>query len=514
MKSFLIPILTLLLGLTSSSALAQETSSGPALKLDDVLDQIRQQTGLTDADPNLAWALTGTMDFLGQNADLRIVFDSQGRFLSHVKGKLPLSNGFDGVTAWERDWTDVPQALILGDRDEKLVLAWLMTGAWVFMEEELHLSLSASSQQGFTTIDLAFGDHGYSGSIKVDSSTWLPRSASYGFEWDRDEVIYSDWSTISDYKVPTSIVTDAGEMVIQSVERPKNKSNLYTPQLARPSDTQFDPSIAAALEVRRVPSGHLLVKPKVNNQDVGWFIFDTGAGVNCISTHLVEKLGLDDAGTIEAKGIGGSQMSPLYRGKELSLGPVAMSAPILLGLDLEFLEPHFGVPIGGIIGYGLLARCVTDLDASQAKIALYDPDQYKLKGSTWTEALIYQRHPCLRGTLEGKPGLFLLDTGAAGELPVSVHYHTVNQRQMLNGREVTDSESGGVGGMVKTKAGTLSSLSMAGREWKHVPASFALEQKGAFANRYTDANIGNTLFNDYRLILDYPNRRLALADRD
>ncbi len=514
MKRLLFAILTLGLGLMSSSALAQEAASNAKPTLEFVLDQVRAQTGLSGLESGQAMSMEGSIQFLGKDADWSLVFDNQGRFLSKIEGKLPMSIGFDGTTAWERDWTDLPQALILGDRDNKLVAAWMMSGAWVFLEDELRLSLGESTTDGGTQIDFTVGDHGYSGTISLDSQTWLPKRVTYGFAPDREAIEFADWKKMSGMKVATSIETEVGVSVIESVQLHKSNSKTYAPQLGRPSDTQFDSTIAADLEVKRVPSGHLLVKPKVNGQDVGWFIFDTGAGANCVSTHLVEKLALEEAGTIKAKGIGGTQMSPLFRGEKLTLGPVTFSDPIMLGLDLAFLEPHFGVPIGGIVGYGLLARCVTDLDVSQSKIALYDPDQYKLQSGTWVDALIYQRHPCVRGSIEGTPGLFLIDTGAAGELPVSIHYHAVKQWKMLNGREVTDSESGGVGGTVKTKAGTLRSVTIGGREWSQVPASFALEDKGAFGNRYTDANIGNTMFEDYRFILDYPNRRLALAKRN
>jgi len=42
--------------------------------------------------------------------------------------------------------------------------------------------------------------------------------------------------------------------------------------------------------VKRAPTGHPLVKPVVNGQDTGWFIFDTGAGIGCVSTPHVESL--------------------------------------------------------------------------------------------------------------------------------------------------------------------------------------------------------------------------------
>ena len=39
--------------------------------------------------------------------------------------------------------------------------------------------------------------------------------------------------------------------------------------------------IPAELEVKLTYTGHLLVHPLIDGQDVGWFVFDTGAGGNC-----------------------------------------------------------------------------------------------------------------------------------------------------------------------------------------------------------------------------------------
>src|SRR5215470_7433707 len=52
-------------------------------------------------------------------------------------------------------------------------------------------------------------------------------------------------------------------------------------------EATFDPKAPAKLEVKRVKTGHLLVRPVINGHEAGWFIFDTGAGICVVSTSHV-----------------------------------------------------------------------------------------------------------------------------------------------------------------------------------------------------------------------------------
>ena len=55
----------------------------------------------------------------------------------------------------------------------------------------------------------------------------------------------------------------------------------------RPADADFDRSVSPNVEVRRLASGHLFVKPQINGTDVGWFALDTGSGVGMAIVSVV-----------------------------------------------------------------------------------------------------------------------------------------------------------------------------------------------------------------------------------
>lgn len=276
---------------------------------------------------------------------------------------------------------------------------------------------------------------------------------------------------------------------------------------------RFDPEVPAALEVRRSPTGHLLVRGLVDGQDLGWFIFDTGAGTNCISTHVAKDRLEGPLGSIAARGIGGTVPAGFWRAKTLQVGPLTLEDTCLMGLDLSFLSPHFGVEVAGIIGFEFLALCTVEFDARESTIAVHDPARYSLpEGGVWEAAQLYGRHPCVQAAFDGHRGPFKIDTGAAGDT-VTMHYDAVRDLALLEGRETRESRAGGVGGNVATREGRFERFELGGHVFEGLEAGFAMEPVGAFADPYVLGNIGGKLLAPFVLVLDYPHRRLGFLPR-
>ena len=79
-------------------------------------------------------------------------------------------------------------------------------------------------------------------------------------------------------------------------------------QLLQLGKATFDAGAPAELEVKQARTGHLLVRPVVNGRPAGWFIFDTGAGVCCVTSSSVAERGLEQIGEIDA--VGGGRQGP------------------------------------------------------------------------------------------------------------------------------------------------------------------------------------------------------------
>lgn len=463
--------------------------------------------------------VAGAARFLGTDATQTLLFDGAGRFVETFEGKLRQSDGTDGKTAWVRDWTDTPRVLTLGDLTSAQLGALFLTGGWTVSEELLRFELGEPVADGEIALAFTHADGVVTGTILLDAATHRARSATFGFDETPAAWTFSDYRDHDGFVFPQRIeLTQSGETQVldtRTVERLSAVDDAaFAPRLAPPDDARFDPDVAANLEVKRAVTGHLLVHPTVDGEDLGWFIFDSGAGINCVSTAVAEALSEGPFGEITALGVGGPVSARLWRAEELRIGPVTVEDPVFMGLDLAFLEPYFGVEVGGILGFELLARCVAELDMVDARIALFDPATYTLPAAgRWEEVLLYGRLPCVRASFEDNEGIFKIDTGAARDT-VTLHYQVVHDLDLTQGRETTRSMAGGVGGNVDTRVGRLETFQLGGHRFEAISAAFALEDKGAFGDDYVWGNIGGKLLEPFRLVFDYPGGRLGFVPRE
>ncbi len=280
----------------------------------------------------------------------------------------------------------------------------------------------------------------------------------------------------------------------------------------RLGEVKFDPAIPAALEVKQVIGSMLLVRPKVNGHEAGWFIFDTGAGVCVISKPHIERLGLERAGSIGAVGVGGNEQTPIYRAESVVLGPMRMADHPMIATDLSFLKQHLKEEIVGVIGFGVLSRSVAEMDLEARTIALHDPAEYVLARGAWGPLNVENRTATVHAKFDGGEGDFGLDTGANGY--VTFHEPITREKKLLEGRETTPAKLGGVGGYVEAKAATIAWFELGGVRVEDIQANFAIEPKGSFANAAKAGNIGTAMLKPFVLVLDYANERIALVRRD
>ncbi len=300
-------------------------------------------------------------------------------------------------------------------------------------------------------------------------------------------------------------------LVLAAPARGEDTAPATTTPAGYPSqgDARFEPAIDPSVEVKRAPTGHLLVRPKVNGIEAGWFIFDTGAGICVIATKRADGIELESSGTLQTTGIG-STNATLLRAKTVELGPLTLDDVPMIELDLAFLKPHLGEEIGGVLGYGLLSRCVAEIDLAAPSIALHDPAEFELSGCEWTSAALDKFIPVVSGKFEGHDGLFTLDTGANDA--ISFHADTVKKLDLLKDRATTDAKLGGVGGFIKTKRGRLASFALGGAEATDLDATFEVEEKSG-ADRRIAGNIGVGWLKRTVLTTDYGHGRVAFVPR-
>jgi len=273
----------------------------------------------------------------------------------------------------------------------------------------------------------------------------------------------------------------------------------------------FDASAKPELEVTRAKTGHLLVQPTINGREAGWFIFDTGAGICVISTPIADRFELEPAAEIPVEGVGGNGTTSSLVADTLELGPLTLHDVPLLQTDLSFLREHLGYEIAGVIGYGVLSKCIVELDLRSPRIALHDAAGYTLPAGEWMPLELDEQIPTVKATYEGREGRFQLDIGSNGGM--TFQEPTVRRLALLSGRQVTDSKLGGVGGFIAAKSGRIAWLELAGVRLTDVDATFPLEAKGVGAKDTRDGSLGVKVLESFLVTFDYAGERISFRPR-
>lgn len=504
-----------------------EIACGSPRTAEEVMANVRRECGVVrEKIPAAGILLTGKGEVAGLATDYTVVFSGDGAFAQMSSGRISVATGFDGKDAWTQDIGGERRLLELGDRNQALFGGLIMTGMWmdkgsgIAFTQNLDTASDGNQPEHTTILNFNHADLGVSGTLAIDADTWMAKEWKYRGTMSDTSVAFSGEVKLDGMKFPAKIVRTSKngvdeELVFEKASvAPQYLVSPYAANVSGPTDVTFDSSIAAELEVRKAPTGHILVHPLINGKDFGWFIFDTGAGSNVLNNRVVKELGLETFGSLPAVGVGGAVMTSWSRPGSIALGRVTLKDPLVVGLELDFLEPHMGVPIAGIIGYGLFHRCVAEVDMRDAKISLFDPASYdeSTVNGHWSKLHLDSRVACVEASFEGHTGIFKLDTGA-GNSTVSMHAPAVKRLNLLDGRETTDVMEGGVGGAVSARRGKLAWFEIGGQRQEDVPATFATEDKGAYSSRETIGNIGGKLIGPFKIVFDYQRRRIGFVKR-
>jgi predicted aspartyl protease len=507
----MIPLLSSVLVLGAGSAASTAASTAQSLH-----ERARAAHGPWPKDAQLE--ARGKAHASGIDGTLEVRFDGDGRFRIDFDSALPQGSAFDGTRVWEHDPMGLERTLALEQADRAKLVAWVLSGHWAEAREVLVSAAGNADAAGNAgaapQLELALENTPMSMTLTLDRSTFLPSALDYLDASGPVRWTFGDWRATGGRKLPCSWTFDEGSGPdTYSVEGFASKTRdaaSFRSAFPTPGDVRFDPEAEPELDVIRVATGHLLVEPWLEGGPVGMFIFDTGAGGMTIDPKVADELGLPELGEVLAVGVGGKTKSSFRRGTEFQLGPLTLTDPVYVELDLSFLEPIFGHKIAGVVGYDCLARCVAEIETRTPYVALHDPKSFTLDGARWEELLLNENTPCAKARFEGDhEGLFRLDTGANGTL--AFHTPAVREFKLLEGRTVTSGANGGVGGSTEVKNGTIAWFELAGHRFEKPMVAFALAEKGAFTDRYTLGNIGQDFLAPFRMVLDYPHDRIAFA---
>jgi predicted aspartyl protease len=455
-------------------------------------------------------------------------FNPEGHFYEGREGHVTEVASFDGKTASGSDWSRVPRVLELSDLESIQMVLWVLTGRWLAADSPVEVTLDKDQTPDKPiALSLQLKNGILSAELLVDRITYLPtrlafRRAGMGEVWE-----YRNFQTTLGFKLPHTIVHDRfglGETIevetVRTLQRARTDA-FTTPRVHEADRAQFDPKVPKRVAIERSPTGHLLVRPKVDGRDVGWFVLDTGTGAGmAINPATASTLRLPVVGETVGAGAGNAFRSALVESRSFELGPITLSQVVfaLAPQDLwELMKKNFGVDVAGTCGYDLFSRAVVELDMPANSVSFHDPATYRLPNGRWEELALNHKVPCVRCKFEGdREGLFHLDTGAAsgGARLVAFHGPAVEKLKLLEGRKVAPIKVGGAGGIVEARITTLQSFEVGGRSFDDVRAVLMIGNDGALADRYTTGTFGGALLEPFTIVFDYGHRRIAFLDAE
>jgi len=440
-----------------------------------------------------------------------------GAFLSKTEGPVGFAFGFDGTRGHALDFSGARYELSLEDLDIQKLIHWVRCGYWLDSDAPVVLSVdSGRSDPDHVLCTVRLPGSDFSAEVTVDRKTWLPTSVVRERPGERQEWTLGDYGSIDgfSYARRVTFIDETNNRFEDEVQAARwsdeTGPDRFRELEQRPNDTRFDTHMPREVETVRLPTGHFLVHPRIDDQDVGWFILDTGADAMSVDKSVADKLGLPSFGHVRASGVGGTDMLRFRRGREFQLGPVTVDGFTYLELDLGPYSSYFKRDLGGIIGYDFFARVIFDMDFANASVTLHDASKPESLDRTWVDFVMSSRSPALPATFEGdRTGLFAIDTGASS----AITFHSSMQVRLkpLYDRASAQGSSQGLGGSQPTLEGTLAWFAIGDQRFTNIDAAFSLATAGALTDPYTTGTLGGKLFANYRLTFDYTRHRFAMT---
>jgi Aspartyl protease len=258
----------------------------------------------------------------------------------------------------------------------------------------------------------------------------------------------------------------------------------------------------------------ILLHPKVNGHDVGWFILDSGASGCTITADAATRAGLPAIGSTRLQG---ETRTTVFRCESLGVGPLTLTGLHMTGLNMSRSSQAFGRPVAGILGRNVFASAVVELDGPGRAVRLHDAQVENNRSELLSVPVEMRRGlPNIRcAYADIGEGLFVVDTGA----DATVHFLGLAvERYGLTkaaGVTITGAKSQiTFGSMRRIDEGSVDDFRIGGRQFGPRVATFA--RPGDAPSKLlpdVDGLVGMGLMREFRLFVDEPHGCIRFAAR-
>jgi hypothetical protein len=269
-------------------------------------------------------------------------------------------------------------------------------------------------------------------------------------------------------------------------------------------------------EVIEVPfeylSNEVVLKAKVNDKEELPFIVDTGATQSVLDRAVAKSLGnLQESDLKMTTGSGSVNLAYMTL-PSLALGSLNLKDLHFAVADLSAFSQILGQRPSGLIGANILRRFLVCFDYPHRKVILSHPDSVAVTPNM----IIIPTRPAfgmsglvVEGELDGKKFSFLVDTGAAfNNISTTLAKSILNCPILPVGTiEGLDNKKVKIGA-VRFKTLKIGPLTVHGPAFSVAPSD---SNPSGIISAGSLAILGNPLWGEYRMTVDYKNQRLLLS---
>ncbi len=497
------------------------------------LQEVRQSLGMTATDViTRSHRIVVMGRFFGPEGEgsFQRSFEPDGSFEHRlqVDGASEQIQRFDGTTLWVDSDEAGPYPMTPARAQVASSVEWTLGARWLLDRDspfETAIRRARGDREG-PRIRLRLQPSNFESQVELDPISFQPSALTLEGRKGPLRLEFEDWRTRRGFPWPF-VIRISGESdtpVVLVTDEVYFEPSLVAQKgfdltVKERGDTRFDRPGTLPAPIRRTRTGHMLVRPTLNGLESGWFLLDTGTGVNCLDPKIVSNAdtflnpNINDDREISIIGLGGTVRGEIHDGGEFALGPMHATGMEWVAIDLSGLEAVVGAPLAGVLGGELFQRAVVEIDLSARTLALYDPTTFDGTRLPWRPLRFDGTTPCVQCKFAPEhEGWFRLDTGS--DDTVTFHSPWVRKLSMLKrARNLVPMRLRGIGGEMSAVQGRIPWFELLGLRFTSPRVTLVEQATGPLASQDLVGNLGLGFLTDQRMILDYPHHRVTLIPR-
>ncbi|HVT25826.1 MAG TPA: aspartyl protease family protein [Rhizomicrobium sp.] len=438
-------------------------------------------------------------------------------------GPMSGANGFDGKDGWAKDPSGAVTVQAGGDQRKLAVNeAYRRSNAWWQPDfGGAEVSYEGTKTDAGNTYDVlkVTPKEGKEFNAWFDTKTHLLTRIVEVQSGNTITTTLSDYKSFDGAMMPIKVTIDDGNgaKYIQYITLTdakfvgKEDNSAYSPPKVDLNDFQIAGGAKEITFPIQIVNNHIFGTVTVNGKGPFTFIFDTG-GHNLITPETAKKLNVKMEGTMPGQGVGNkvedigiTKLETVEIAKSVTLDKQTFFVLDFAGDGTE------GFPMEGMIGFEGFRRFVTQIDYSAGKMTLMLPSAFDPKeAGTPIPFEMNGQIPQVKGSFEGIPGLFDIDTGARDEITLTAPFAKKEDLRAKHPKGVEAVDGWGVGGPARGYVTRGGELMLGDVKVPSTVASLSLQEKGSFSDASYAANVGGGILKRFIVTFDYEHRIMYL----